>query len=45
VTVRDRRHGEASERQPRGRMSLPLQEFIRRYLLQVPEPGTKVVRC
>jgi Putative transposase/Transposase zinc-binding domain len=45
VTFRYRLHGEASERQPRGRMSLPMQEFIRRYLLHVPEPGTKVVRC
>jgi hypothetical protein len=44
VTFRYRVNGEASDRQPRGRMTLPIEEFIRRYLLHVPEPGTRVVR-
>jgi hypothetical protein len=44
VTFRYRVNGEASDRQPRGRMTLPMEEFIRRYLLHVPEPGTRVVR-
>jgi Putative transposase/Transposase zinc-binding domain len=45
VTFRYRVNGEASDRKPRGLMTLPIAEFIRRYLLHVPEPGTKVVRC
>jgi hypothetical protein len=44
VTFRYRVNGEASNRQPRGRMTIPMEEFIRRYLLHVPEPGTRVVR-
>jgi Putative transposase/Transposase zinc-binding domain len=44
VTFRYRVNGEASDRQPRGRMTIPMEEFIRRYLLHVPEPGTRVVR-
>jgi Putative transposase/Transposase zinc-binding domain len=45
VTFRYRVNGEASDRQAQGLLTLPLAEFIRRYLLHVPEPGTKVVRC
>jgi hypothetical protein len=44
VTFRYRVNDEASVRQLRGRLTLPLEEFIRRYLLHVPEPGTRVVR-
>jgi hypothetical protein len=44
VTFRYRVNGEASARQLRGRMTLPMEEFIRRYLMHVPEPGTRVVR-
>lgn len=45
VAFRYRVNGEASHRKPQGLLTLPLAEFIRRYLLHVPEPGTKVVRC
>ena len=45
VTFRYRINGETSERKLQGLLTLPLAEFIRRYLLHVPEPGTKVVRC
>jgi hypothetical protein len=45
VTFRYRVNGEASDRKLQGLLTLPLAEFIRRYLLHVPEPGTKVVRC
>ena len=45
VTFRYRVNGEASDRKPRGLMTLPIAECIRRYLLHVPAPGTKVVRC
>jgi len=45
VTFRYRINGETSDRKLQGLLTLPLAEFIRRYLLQVPEPGTKVVRC
>jgi Putative transposase/Transposase zinc-binding domain len=44
VTFRYRVNGEASARQLRGRMTVPMEEFIRRYLVHVPEPGTRVVR-
>jgi hypothetical protein len=44
VTFRYRVNGEASDRKPQDLLTLPLAEFIRRYLLHVPEPGTKVVR-
>jgi len=44
VTFRYRVNGEASDRKAQGLLTLPLAEFIRRYLLHVPEPGTKVVR-
>lgn len=44
VTFRYRVNGEASDRKLQGLLTLPLAEFIRRYLLHVPEPGTKVVR-
>lgn len=37
-------NAEASDRQPRGRITFPLEEFIRRYLGHVPQPGTRVVR-
>ena len=42
---RYRVNGEASDRKLQGLLTLPRAEFIRRYLLHVPEPGTKVVRC
>jgi hypothetical protein len=45
VTFRYRINGETSDRKLQGLLTLPLAEFIRRYLLHVPEPGTKVVRC
>jgi hypothetical protein len=45
VTFRYRVNGEASDRKAQGLLTLPHAEFIRRYLLHVPEPGTKVVRC
>jgi Putative transposase/Transposase zinc-binding domain len=44
VTFRYRLNGEASNRQPRGRMTLPIEQFIQRYLWHVPEPGTRVIR-
>jgi Putative transposase/Transposase zinc-binding domain len=46
VTFRYRVPGEAEEsyRAARALMTLPIAEFIRRYLQHVPEPGTKVVR-
>ncbi len=44
VTFRYRVHGEGADRQPRGLMTLPIAEVIRRYLWHVPKPGTKVVR-
>jgi hypothetical protein len=45
VTFRYRINGETSDRKLQGLLTLPLAEFIRRYLLHVPEPGTKLVRC
>jgi Putative transposase len=45
VTFRYRVNGEASDRKPQGLLTLPVAEFIRRYLLHGPAPGTKVVRC
>jgi Putative transposase/Transposase zinc-binding domain len=45
VTFRSRVNGETSDRKLQGLLTLPLAEFIRRYLLHVPEPGTKEVRC
>jgi Putative transposase/Transposase zinc-binding domain len=45
VTFRYRVNGEGGDRQSRGLITLPIGEFLRRYLLHVPEPGTKVVRC
>jgi hypothetical protein len=45
VTFRYRVKGDGSDRQPRDLMTLPSEEFIRRYLQHVPEPGTRVVRC
>jgi hypothetical protein len=44
VSFRDRVHGEASDRTLQGRLTWPLAACIRRYLVPVPEPGTKVVR-
>jgi hypothetical protein len=44
VTFGYRVKGEASDRQPRGRMTIPMEEFIRRCLWHVPEPGARVVR-
>ena len=37
-------NGEGADSQQRGLMTLPIAEFIRRFLLHVPKPGTKVVR-
>jgi hypothetical protein len=45
VTFRYRLNGEHADRSRPGQMTLSMAEFIRRYLLHVPEPGTKVVRC
>jgi hypothetical protein len=44
VTFRYRVNGEASDTPSNSLMSLPIAEFLRRYLLHVPPPGTKVVR-
>jgi hypothetical protein len=45
VTFRYRVNGHASDRRAQGLLTLPLAEFLRRYRVHVPEPGTKVVRC
>ena len=44
VTFRYRVNSEASDRRPRGLMTLPIAEFIGRCLLHVPAPGTRMVR-
>jgi Putative transposase/Transposase zinc-binding domain len=44
VTFRYRLQGEGSADGRRGLMTVPLAEFVRRYLLHVPAPGTRVVR-
>ena len=44
VTFRYRVNGEVSDKPPSGLMTLPIAEFIGRYLRHVPEPGTRVVR-
>lgn len=44
ITFRYRVNGEGSDSPRRGLMTVSLEEFLRRYLLHVPEPGTKVVR-
>jgi Putative transposase/Transposase zinc-binding domain len=44
VTFRYRVKGDGSDRQQSDLMTLPIEEFIRRYLQHVPEPGTRVVR-
>jgi hypothetical protein len=45
VTFRYRVNGETAASQRRGLLTVPIAEFLRRYLLHVPAPGTKVVRC
>jgi hypothetical protein len=45
VTLRYRLNGEHAGSPRQGLRTLSLAEFIRRYLLHVPEPGTQVVRC
>jgi hypothetical protein len=45
VRFRDRVNGEAVGSQRSGLMTVPIAEFLRRYLVHVPAPGTKVVRC
>jgi hypothetical protein len=45
VTFRYRVNGQGGDSQYRGLITLPIAEFLRRYLLHVPAPGTKVVRC
>jgi hypothetical protein len=45
VTFRYRVNGEDAERPRSGLMTLPVEEFIRRYLLHVPIPGSRVVRA
>jgi hypothetical protein len=45
VAFRYRVNGEACDRKAQGLLTWPLAEFIRRYLVHVPEPGAKVVRC
>jgi Putative transposase len=44
VTFRYRVNGEVSDKPRSGLMTLPIAEFIRRYLRHVPAPGTRVVR-
>ena len=44
ATFRYRVNGEGADRPQRGLMTLPIAEFIQRYLSHVPPPGTKVVR-
>jgi Putative transposase/Transposase zinc-binding domain len=44
-SFRSRRHGEGTGPAPRGVMTLPREAFIRRDLLHVPVPGTRVVRA
>jgi Putative transposase/Transposase zinc-binding domain len=44
VTFRYRVNGETAGSQRRGLLTVPLAEFLRRYLVHVPPPGTKVVR-
>ena len=45
VTFRYRVNGEGADRPRSGLMTLPIEEFIRRYLLHVPTPGSRVVRA
>jgi hypothetical protein len=45
VTFRYRVNGEAAARPQSGLMTLSVAEFIGRYLLHVPAPGTRVVRA
>jgi hypothetical protein len=47
VTFRYRLNGEdvGGKGTRQGRMHVSIEEFIRRYLLHVPPPGTRVVRC
>ncbi len=45
VTFRYRLNGEAGESRRSASMTLPMAEFIRRYLLHVPAPGTRMVRA
>jgi hypothetical protein len=44
VTFWYRVNGQATDRQRSGLMTWPIVECIRRYLLHVPVPGTRVVR-
>jgi hypothetical protein len=45
VTCRYRMNGEGADRPRSGLLTLPVEEFIRRYLLHVPIPGNRVVRA
>jgi hypothetical protein len=45
VTFRYRVNGEAADRPQSGLMTWPVAEFIGRYRLHVPAPGTRVVRA
>jgi Putative transposase/Transposase zinc-binding domain len=45
VTLRYRLNAEHAGSPRHGLLTLAIAEFMRRYLLHVPEPGTKVVRC
>jgi len=45
VTMRYRLNGEHAGSPRQGLITFSIAEFIRRYLMHVPEPGTKVVRC
>jgi len=47
VTFRYRLNGEGSgdEPMPQGRIGVSIEEFLRRYLVHVPPPGTRVVRA
>jgi hypothetical protein len=44
VMFRYRVNGEGADQSSSGLMTLPMAEFLRRYLQHVPEPGTRVVR-
>jgi hypothetical protein len=45
VTFRYRVNGEGAARPRNGLLTLSMEEFLRRYLLHVPTPGTRVVRA
>ena len=44
VPFRYRVNNEAADKPSNGLMTVPIAEFLRRYLQHMPEPGTRVVR-